>query len=218
MSSCWLTSIPWYQDGVWTAMILGPEVGLSIREGYQEQVAAMYCPHFPHFPPLPTIWFADKPSGKLPNIIVTSATKGRWRWCVHPDLSVWLFVCLWTGYIKRLWTNLNEVIRFSVKIRIRKFLNFQSDFSPLTDRFKTIYRRYLKRFVEGLGRTLGDELGWWKKKTITVWRTRSRCRTQNQWNTKCNLFSLAEGCTTPSAVLIFITIKVPTLHPKVYVI
>ena len=155
MSSCWLTSIPWYQDGVWTAMILGPEVGLSIREGYQEQVAAMYCPHFPHFPPLPTIWFADKPSGKLPNIIVTSATKGRWRWCVHPDLSVWLFVCLWTGYIKRLWTNLNEVIRFSVKIRIRKFLNFQSDFSPLTDRSKTIYRRYLKNLWKDLDELWG---------------------------------------------------------------
>ena len=85
---------------------------------------------WPDFPPLPTIWFADKPSGKLPNIIVTSATKGRWRWCVHPDLSVWLFVCLWTGYLKRLWTNLDKVIRFTVKIRIRirEFFEFSKWF------------------------------------------------------------------------------------------
>ena len=114
------------------------------------------------------------------DVIITSITEGGRRLCIHPCLSVCFLICLWTGYLKKLWMDSDkiwwggwvcdkdEMIRFWWRFGSSYYNFFFMIRHHWEIRQKKIYSTTVQ-VVDGFGWNLVDMLGVWQVRKIQFW-------------------------------------------------
>ena len=128
----------------------------------------------------------------LSSVLVNSVTEGGHKPSAsfHTCLPVCLYVCLWTGYLKKLWTDSDEIGWSGWVCDKEELVRFWWRFESGSG-YESFLIFFFKWFVTSW---VGD-----KNKRIIFWFRKAD--PSYQWDTKCKLFSLAEVCILPCAVL-----------------
>ena len=101
--------------------------------------------------------------------------------CIVRCMSSSMFVCLWTKYLKKLWTDLDEICGRVWYVTRKNWFDFGEDpnpdpdpiiflskSSPFSDRAKTIYSTISQKVMDGFGQNLLDELVRWQEQADEI--------------------------------------------------